>query len=137
MVGVAYAVGRGVDKDLEEAFDWFLKAGALGHVRALYQVGDAYANGRGVPKSLPKAVEWLKKSAELWYPDAQFDLGVMLVRGLGDIPVDEPEGLKWLILASQGGQKLAPKVLKALEGEVSEKAMAEGKRRADIWALKS
>ena len=57
-LGVRYAKGDGVPKDLAKAAVWFQKAAIQGHAKAQFNLGWMYANGDGVPKNSAKAVEW-------------------------------------------------------------------------------
>ena len=58
-VGRYYATGEGIDKDMEKAFEWFLKAAKLGDTRGQYAVYEAYVNGYGVEKNPTQAKYWL------------------------------------------------------------------------------
>jgi TPR repeat protein len=59
-LGELYFEGRGIDKDIVEAFTWWKKAGEAGHAGAQYRLGLMYENGTGVGKDLTKALEWYK-----------------------------------------------------------------------------
>jgi uncharacterized protein len=48
LLGVAYAQGRGVDRNDTAAARWFHQATRKGHVRAKASMGYVYATGRGV-----------------------------------------------------------------------------------------
>lgn len=63
-VANAYEEGRGVGKDMKQAFDWYAKAADQNHYGAQYKLGMLYENGEGVEKDIKKAFEWYKKSAE-------------------------------------------------------------------------
>ncbi|HEB66359.1 MAG TPA: sel1 repeat family protein, partial [Gammaproteobacteria bacterium] len=59
-VGAAYEYGRGVKKDLKQAFYWYKKAASNGHHRAQFKVGEFYERGiGGVKKDL--------RNAKIWY----------------------------------------------------------------------
>jgi len=59
-VGAAYEYGRGVKKDLKQAFYWYKKAASNGHHRAQFKVGEFYERGiGGVRKDL--------RNAKIWY----------------------------------------------------------------------
>ena len=47
-LGIMYAVGRGVTKDLKEAARWYRKAAEWGHAKAQNRLGDMYRWGWGV-----------------------------------------------------------------------------------------
>ncbi len=59
-VGAAYEYGRGVKRDLKQAFYWYKKAASNGHHRAQYKVGEFYERGLGgVKKDI--------RNAKIWY----------------------------------------------------------------------
>ncbi len=62
-VGAAYEYGRGVKKDLKQAFYWYKKAAGNGHHRAQFKVGEFYERGiGGVKKDLHNAKIWYRLS---------------------------------------------------------------------------
>ena len=63
-LGVCYANGDGVQKDLTQAVFWYRKAAEQGHAEAQYNLGVCYYNGDGVQKDLAQAVFWLRKAAD-------------------------------------------------------------------------
>ncbi len=64
LVGIAYARGRGVDRDDGRAVDWFKRAAALGHTKAQVSLGYCYAAGKGVPRDLARAYILLREAAD-------------------------------------------------------------------------
>ncbi|GBG64079.1 hypothetical protein CBR_g40527 [Chara braunii] len=71
-----YELGRGVQRDLNMAFQLYLRAATDGNHVAMYHVGRCYEYGRGVPKQdWTKAVIWYRRSAE-YNPAALFKLGL-------------------------------------------------------------
>ncbi len=60
---IAYAVGRGVARDMGQAADWFKRAADLGYVDAQYNLGVLYERGDGVPQSLTDAYKWYAVAA--------------------------------------------------------------------------
>lgn len=57
--GLAYAYGRGVQRDDAEAAKWFRKAADEGSVWAQFHLAVAYDKGRGVPQDYVQAHMWL------------------------------------------------------------------------------
>ena len=85
--GNCYYMGREVDKDTEEASEWYQKAMAQGHeeatekfysfyskalektakngdARAQFETGNAYLNGSGITKNPKRAAEFLEEIAD-------------------------------------------------------------------------
>jgi len=67
-VGVSYANGEGVSKNLFQAVYWFRKAAEQGHANAQYNLGVCYYDGEGVSKNLFQAVYWFRIAAEQCFP---------------------------------------------------------------------
>ena len=76
-MGLLYAQGAGVPKDLKQAASWYEKAASQGVAAAQYNLGVMYANGQGVPKDLNKAAEWYQKAAEQGVDRAANNLGTI------------------------------------------------------------
>jgi TPR repeat protein len=58
MLGRAYALGRGVDADVEEAARHYVAAAEQGHALAAYEAGFAYLRARGVDHDLVQSYRW-------------------------------------------------------------------------------
>lgn len=63
-VGNAYEEGRGIQKNLEQAFIWYSKAAKQNQYKAQYRLGYLYENGLGVKQDIKKAMEWYKQAAK-------------------------------------------------------------------------
>ena len=74
-LGNIFYSGRGVKRDMKEAFGWFKRSGELGYVWGQLNLGAMYRYGHGTPKDTTLAVMWLKKAAEQNNPNAMNELG--------------------------------------------------------------
>ena len=75
LIGVLYALGLGVERDDERAFEWYLRASMKGHPGAQSGVGWYYEVGRGMPApDLVRAYMWYTLSAIGGDPDAAISL---------------------------------------------------------------
>ena len=75
LIGVMYALGLGVERDDERAFDWYLRSSMKGHPGAQSGLGWYYEVGRGIPKpDLVRAYLWYALSAIGGDPDALISL---------------------------------------------------------------
>jgi TPR repeat protein len=64
LIGVMYALGLGVERDDERAFEWYLRASMKGHPGAQSGIGWYYELGRGMPApDLVRAYLWYALSA--------------------------------------------------------------------------
>ena len=71
LIGVMYAMGLGVPKDDERAFEWYLRASMKGHPGAQSGIGWYYEVGRGLPApDKVRAYLWYTLSAIGGDPDA-------------------------------------------------------------------
>jgi len=75
LIGVMYALGLGVEKDLERAFEWYLRSSMKGHPGAQSGIGWYYEVGLGMPApDLVRAYLWYALSAIGGDPDAAISL---------------------------------------------------------------
>src|SRR3989344_2113012 len=101
-LGMRYAKGEGVPKDIVKAVEWHQKAAAQGHAKAQFALGFMYNNGIGVPKDAAKAAEWYQKAAAQGNADAQFSLGMAYADGEG-VPKNATKAAEWLQKAAAQG----------------------------------
>ena len=113
-VGIFYANGHAVPRDMAVAAEWWRSAAMQGHVEAQFNLGLLYAQGEGVVQNLEEAALWWELAAKQGYAAAQFNLGVMYVKGQG-VNEDPAEAVRlWQLSARQGfGQAIH--VLKTLQ----------------------
>lgn len=75
LIGVMYALGLGVEKNDQRAFEWYLRSAMKGHAGAQSGVGWYYELGRGLPAiDLVRAYMWYTLSAIGGDPDAAISL---------------------------------------------------------------
>ena len=71
LIGIMYAMGLGVKKDYQRAFEWYLRSAMKGHPGAQSGVGWYYELGLGMPEpDLVRAYMWYVLSAIGGDPDA-------------------------------------------------------------------
>jgi TonB family protein len=119
-LGVLYHIGRGVPKDLEQAFGWYKKSAAQKYGPGVFNVAISYYNGDGVPEDMVTAYAWMLLADELGekaahdavlrtgeelagrVPEGELKLAAMLDSG-GEFPKDEAAASKWYHLAADHG----------------------------------
>ena len=75
LIGVMYAMGLGVERDDQRAFEWYLRSAMKGHPGAQSGIGWYYEVGRGLPApDLVRAYMWYTLSAIGGDPDAAISL---------------------------------------------------------------
>ncbi|WP_244065541.1 caspase family protein [Bradyrhizobium sp. Ce-3] len=82
-LGVYFATGRGVVKDMPRAFELFSKAAAAGEPGAISNLGAMYSNGNFVRKDEARALELYQKAIEAGNPFALAQTGFMYFYGKG------------------------------------------------------
>lgn len=105
-VGKLYERGRGVDKSMTKAAEWFQKAADANHSAAQARLGIMYFEGRGVKKDHRKALKLLTDAANKDIASAQFQLGNMYELGSG-VSKDLTKAISWYKKADKNGYYLA------------------------------
>ncbi|KAF9974852.1 hypothetical protein BGZ73_001667 [Actinomortierella ambigua] len=101
-----YEMGNGVDKDMTEAFRWYLRASELGSPEAQFKTGEWYASGTGTAKDDQSAAHWMKQAAENSHPVAQRSLASMYQRGLG-VDQNYEQAIAWYRKSAESGDAMA------------------------------
>jgi hypothetical protein len=137
-VGEMYEKGKGTDKNLSKAFEWYKKAAEQGDVKAAYRVGVAYLKGKGVNKNSDKAHKYLKQSANKGYARAQYYMGMLYEKGIG-VSQDYDTAISWYGKSKKAGYRPADEriaLVKNLQEEEDRADAARAKRRAEAAARK-
>jgi len=103
-LGVAYDVGQEVNRDLEVAFVWFLKAANQGHAEAQFTTGQCYFFGDGIAKDKALGAKWYYEAAMQDHTQAIYALGDCYFLGEGVVR-DHAESLKWFSKAAAKGEQ--------------------------------
>jgi TPR repeat protein len=136
MMGTIHEQGLGVPKNLANAAAWYRKAAEGGNASAQYNLGVLYQFGKGIAKDAKAAAFWHRKAANQGHGRAQNNLSTFYYTGVG-VERDLAEAWKWLSLSAAGlkgqGQKIALQNRATLEKEMTEAAIADGRRRVAAW----
>ena len=97
-----YQTGKGLEKDLKKAVEWYLKAAKQDHNIAQNNLGVMYENGWGTKKNLKRAAYWYREAASTGYSYGQYNYGKMLLDGAG-VDKNQNEAAYWLGLAALQG----------------------------------
>lgn len=101
-VGLRYADGRGVTRDLSTAASWFDKAARQGLAPAAYRLGSVYEKGLGLPRDAAQSIAWYSKAADAGNVRAMHNLAVMLAEGATGKP-DYAAASGWFTKAAEAG----------------------------------
>ena len=126
-LGVCYAHGEGVAKDLMQAVFWYRKAADQGLALAQYNLGLCYARGEGVTMDLVQAAMWYRKAAGQGVAYAQYNLANLYHKGEG-VAKDEIEAYAYWNLAGITDED-ARKNLAILENKMTRDEVASGQKR--------
>ena len=97
-----YQTGKGVEKNLNKAFAWYMKAAKQNHSIAKNNLGVMLEHGWGTQKNLSRAAYWYYESANMGYSYGQYNYGKLLLDGSG-VDKSQKEAAYWLGLAALQG----------------------------------
>jgi TPR repeat protein len=90
-LGCLMLEGKGIAREVDEAFRLFGSAVEQGHVKSLNMVGRCYEHGWGCTQSMAEAVQWFRRSAEAGDFRGQYRYAQFLIdQGMLD------DALSWL-----------------------------------------
>jgi TPR repeat protein len=112
-IGHLYRFGKGTEKNLTKAAEWYRRAAEGGLDRAQANLAALYLSGDGVPQSYADAAKWFERAARQGLAIAQYNLGLLYEHGLG-VEQSDPKALGWYNLAAKAGEPHALERLSAL-----------------------
>ncbi|HTP35071.1 MAG TPA: tetratricopeptide repeat protein [Candidatus Acidoferrales bacterium] len=99
-LGLLYAQGLGVQRDLTVAAQWYLKAAEQGNAEAQFALGQMYSRGWGIPRDMADAIRWIQMANA---PDAEGPpTDWLAVEGYG-MPQDPKLAAYWYWQAADNG----------------------------------
>src|SRR5580700_11488982 len=78
-----YHHGIGSEKNIDRAFEYYLKAAEQGHRESQFYVGYFYECGLGIEQNFKKAAEWYQKAVESNDTAAMYNLAIFYANGKG------------------------------------------------------
>ena len=99
-LGLLYAQGRGVPRDLTLAMSWYRKAADQGNAEAEFALGQMYSRGWGVPRDEADALRWLQMAMDPASDGPPTDWS--RVEGYG-VQQDQAQAAFWYEKAAQQG----------------------------------
>jgi len=101
-VGRKYERGRGTNRDMAKAAEWYRKAANANHAPSMARLGILYVEGNGVKQDLDKAVKLLTDAADQNVASAQYQLANMYELGTG-VEEDLNKAISLYRKAAKGG----------------------------------
>lgn len=94
--------GRGVDRSMNEAIQWYRKSANSGFLEAQAYLGVIYDKGRGTKQDDMEAASWYRKAAEQGHGQSQYNLGMFYFYGRA-FQTNREEAKKWFERARDSG----------------------------------
>jgi len=112
-LGMMYATGHSVPRDIGKAIAWFQRAAAAGSAEAQNNLATKYALGDGLPQDTVEALRLYRIAAAKGDLSAFYNLGVIYTEGKV-VPKDGAEAARWYRKAAERGSAQAQNNLAAL-----------------------
>jgi len=117
-LAMAYATGRGIERDPAEAIRLLERAAGSGYAPAQTNLGYLYANGEAGEVDFGQARKWFEAAADQGDPRALLNLGTLYLYGSG-VERDAVRALKLLAQARKLSEDgVADTVLQSVEGSL-------------------
>lgn len=105
-LGVCYASGNGVEKNLQSAVAWYRLSAEQGYADAYFNLGWCYLRGEGVEADAEASVAWFREGAQRGDELAQYYVGRAYEYGQG-VNQNAAEAVRWYALAAEEGESAA------------------------------
>lgn len=112
-IGHLYRFGRGVQKDLSAAAQWYRRAADRGFDRAQANLAALYLTGEGVEQNYREAAIWFERAARQGHVISQYNLGLLYETGAG-VEASLPIAMGWYSMAARAGHPMAQQRLEEL-----------------------
>ncbi len=99
-LGVLYAQGLGVRRDLSQAASWYRKAAEQGNAEAQFALGQMYSRGWGVPRDEADALRWFQMANSVESDGPPTDWAIIEGHGM---PQDAGQAAYWYRQAADQG----------------------------------
>ena len=129
-----YRHGRGIEKDLTLATNWYLKAAAQGNTSAQFNLGQLYGKEGKSTQEMKNAQGWYLKAAQKGHAQAQYFLGLtLMMTGEGDLKGDETAYF-WLLVANKQDPTKTVDFIDQLEQRLPKESIATVRQAAASWS---
>ncbi len=105
-LGDAFKAGRGIERDLEQAEQWFRKSAGTGHSGSMAKLGLLLRCEARSEQELVESVQWFRRAADMGDERGMTWLGFAYREGTG-IDADPRQAADWFIKAYAAGSKNA------------------------------
>ncbi|MGN7437227.1 MAG: tetratricopeptide repeat protein [Alcanivorax sp.] len=131
-LGKLYMSGKGVDKDINEGLNLFMKSASAGYSKSQHVIGKLYRDGLYLKQSETNAREWFEKAAKQGYWVAQYDLAALYARYRSN-----KEAMilayAWFDVLDKRGHPKAHKGRDEIKKELEKPDLVKAKRNAETF----
>ncbi|UTW11703.1 tetratricopeptide repeat protein [Marinobacterium rhizophilum] len=134
-LGEMYEFGYGLERDPNQAYDWYLRAAEQNLVAAEHNIGRCYNFGTGVAQDFVQAELWYRKAAKQGHMDAMFFLGTLYSNNHGqDQSINtNVMAYAWMHNSAQLGNATAAAIEKRLLMKLDESQTQAAKNLAEEY----
>ncbi|MCI0666451.1 MAG: sel1 repeat family protein [Methylococcaceae bacterium] len=131
-LGQMYRKGEGVEKNPQEAVNWYRKAAQQDNRLAQYNMGWMYDIGDGLEQNLDEAIAWYTKAARAGDKYAPFNIGALYFSGR-DLPRDPETALFWFEVAVANGNDKGSKWRDKIAEHLSSEQLERVQEKLKTW----
>lgn len=135
-LGQMYRKGEGVEKNLQNALNWYRKAAEQESRLAQYNLGWMYDEGEGIERNLDQAISWYAKAARAGDQYAPFNIGALYFSGR-DLPRDTENALFWFEVALANGNESGRKWRDKIAAHLSPEQLERVQKRFQAWTAEA
>ena len=125
-----YYAGKGVTKNLGEAYKQYLASAEKGDVLSEATVGWMLRNGQGVTRDYNKCLEWYTKAADKGHVESQLGVAELYYNSVGLPKRDYAIAYQWYLIASGLGSKEATAFIPRMEQAVLKEPNVNAEQKA-------
>ena len=104
-IGLFYAKGLGVKKDLNHAVQYYITGAQKGDAKSQVLLANAYSKAKGIGYDSEKALYWYKQAGKNGSIEAMKELGDIYETGRLGVKKDERESRYWKDIAEKAEKK--------------------------------
>ncbi|KAA0874726.1 tetratricopeptide repeat protein [Nitrincola tapanii] len=134
-IGEMLEFGMGVERNGDEAYNWYQRAAEQGDISAWHNLGRSYNFGTGVEQDFATAERWYLQAAERGYTNSLFYLGTLYATDHGTDDSHNPDiiAYAWLQNAAELGDKTAQPIAQRLLMKLDEAEIETAKVLAEEY----
>ncbi len=133
-LAILYYLGRGVDQDMERAFELTQSAARQGHLGAQANLGSLYLDGTGVESNIDLGIEWFSSAGRSGHADSAVTLANMYFDG-SPMERDLVLAHSWASMAKLHEHEEADALLSKIERRMAADQMSQARRLFARWQI--